>query len=82
MALPDTNILLPVLTGCTHVTSFRQLACSVGESRRLDNPIQLELFEVGAIPTGNDTAAVAVSRSRKPRKRRLSTSTQLCIDLN
>ena len=46
------------------VTSFCQLTCPVGKPGQIDNPIQLELFEVGAIPTGNDAVSVATSRSR------------------
>jgi hypothetical protein len=46
------------------VTPFCQLTCPVSKYRQTGNPIQLELFEVGAIPTGNDAVSVAVSRSR------------------
>jgi IS605 OrfB family transposase len=41
------------------VTSFCQLTCLLVSPRLLDNPIQLELFEVGEIPTGNGAVAVA-----------------------
>ena len=51
-------------------------------ARQTGNPIQLELFEVGAIPTGNDAVSVAASRSRRLSKRRYSTFTQLCLNLN
>ncbi|MUG97300.1 hypothetical protein F7734_35225 [Scytonema sp. UIC 10036] len=64
------------------VTPFCQLTCFVGQHGQLVNPIQLELFEVGAIPTGNDTVTVAVSRSRKPRKRSQSTHMQISLDFN
>ena len=64
------------------VTSFCRLSCSVSKDGQMDKPIQLALFEVGAIPTGNDAVSVAVSRSSQPRKRSLSTFTQLCLDLN
>lgn len=80
--LRDINILLPVLTGRTHVTPFCQLTCSVSKPGLVGKPIQLALFEVGAIPTGNGAVSVAASRSRKPRKRGISTFTQLCLDLN
>jgi IS605 OrfB family transposase len=43
------------------VTSFCQLTCPVSKPRLTDNPIQLELFEVGESPTGNDAVTVAVS---------------------
>lgn len=61
------------------VTSFCQLACLLSEPRCLDNPIQLELFEVGAIPTGNGAVSLAPPRSRRSRK---SKYVQLCLDLN
>ncbi len=64
------------------VTLNSQLIHRVGKYGLLGNPIQLELFEVGAIPTGNDAVSVAASRSRKSSKRRISTFTQLCLDLN
>nr|WP_243146762.1 IS200/IS605 family accessory protein TnpB-related protein [Scytonema sp. UIC 10036] len=64
------------------VTLNCQPTYSIGGSGLLSNPIQLELFEVGAIPTGNDTVTVAVSRSRKSRKRSQSTCTQISLDFN
>ena len=64
------------------VTSFCQIACVVGKSGLLDNSIQLELFEVGVIPTGNGAVSVAASRSRKNLKAKVSTFVQLCLDLN
>ncbi|WP_407896970.1 hypothetical protein [Scytonema sp. NUACC26] len=64
------------------VTSNCHPIYSVGGDGLLLNPIQLELFEVGENPTGNDTVTVAVSRSRKSSKRRISTFTQLYLDLN
>jgi hypothetical protein len=65
------------------VTLNSQLGYPVTEPRLLSNSIQLELFEVSAILTGNDTVSVAVSRSRrKSGKCRMSTYTQICLDLN
>ena len=46
------------------VTSFCQLTCSVRKHGQIDNLIvQLELFEAGAIPVGNDAVSVAASSS-------------------
>ncbi|MBO3462449.1 hypothetical protein G7B40_032085 [Aetokthonos hydrillicola Thurmond2011] len=65
------------------VTLNGQLVHSMSQYGLLDNPVQLELFDVGAIPTGNDAVSVAASRStRKPTKRSISTHTQLFPDLN
>jgi len=65
------------------VTSFCQLTCSASKPRQIDNLIvQLELFEAGVIPAGNDAVSVATSRSRKRRQRSEPTFTQLCLDLN
>ncbi len=64
------------------VTSFCQLACLLSVPRRIDNPIQLELFEVGEIPSGNGTVSVAVPMSRKNKKVNVPTFTQMCLDLN
>ena len=65
-ALRDTNILLPVLTGRTHVTLNSQLIHPVGKYGLLGNPIQLELFEVGATPTGNDAVSPALAACFPP----------------
>ncbi|MBR8835043.1 MAG: hypothetical protein DSM106950_13675 [Stigonema ocellatum SAG 48.90 = DSM 106950] len=82
LGIPRHKYFSARLNRTRKVKSFCQLACFLGESRRIDNPIQLELFEVGAIPTGKDAVSAAVSRSRKPRQRTENTFTQLCLDLN
>ena len=82
LGIPRHKYFSAHLNRTRKVTSFCQLACFVGESRRIDNPIQLELFAVGAIPTGKDPVSAAVSRSRKPRQRTENTFTQLYLDLN
>ncbi|MBO3457860.1 hypothetical protein G7B40_018970 [Aetokthonos hydrillicola Thurmond2011] len=65
------------------VTPSSQLVHSMSKYGLLGNPVQLELFEVGVIPTGNDVVSVAASKSRqKPSKRSMSTHTQLFLDLN
>uniref|UniRef100_A0A0C1NFM6 Uncharacterized protein n=1 Tax=Tolypothrix bouteillei VB521301 TaxID=1479485 RepID=A0A0C1NFM6_9CYAN len=64
------------------VTPFCQLACLVSQHRQKGNPIQLELFEVGATPTGIGTVSVAVPPRRRQDKRRLPTFTQICLDFN
>ncbi len=64
------------------VTSICQLACDVGESGGIDNPIQLELFEVGENPTGNGAVSVAAPRSRNRRHRASCAFTQISLDLN
>lgn len=56
------------------VTPNSQLVHSVGKYGLLGNPVQLELFEAGEIPTGNDAVSVAASRSgRKSGEPRIST---------
>ena len=49
------------------VTSFCQLTCHVSKCGQIDNLIvQLELFEVGVIPTGNDTVSPALQAGFPP----------------
>ncbi|MUG95560.1 hypothetical protein F7734_25635 [Scytonema sp. UIC 10036] len=64
------------------VTSHCHPTYSVGGDGLLLNPIQLELFELGENPRGNDTVTVAVSRSRKPRRCGQTSFTQISLDLN
>ncbi|MUH01689.1 hypothetical protein F7734_59330 [Scytonema sp. UIC 10036] len=64
------------------VTSNRHSTYSIGRDGLLLNPVQLELFELGVSPRGNDTVTVAVSKSRKPRKCIQTSFTQISLDLN
>ncbi|MUG93058.1 hypothetical protein F7734_11660 [Scytonema sp. UIC 10036] len=64
------------------VTSNRHSTYSIGGDGLLLNPVQLELFELGVNPRGNDAVTVAVSRSRKPRRCTKNSFTQISLDLN
>lgn len=64
------------------VTPFCLLTCPMDVIRLNGNPIQLELFDLGAIPSGSLGIAASAKQSRRSRGKGSFTFTQISLDFD